>query len=120
MKKILEFLTPKWISETWPKDSMGEEDKKTQMKVCLVFSAIFVAIYAMMYFNLFNTNLYDYYVRADWYFHVVSWASALFSIVLLWKSPDSNYGFTWAIPFLLLLAALLFGAGFDFDLRGIE
>jgi len=119
MKKILEFLTPKWISETWPKGSMGEEDKKTEMKVCVIFSAIFVVIYSMMYFNLFGTNLHDYYVRTDWYFRLVSWSSALLSLIVLWKSPDSK-AFMWAVSFGLLLAALLFGAGFNFDLRGIE
>lgn len=122
MKKFLEFLMPKWISETWPKGSMGEEDKKTSMKVCVVFSIVFVLVYSMMYFNLFGTYLYQYYVRADWYFHLISWVAALFSFQRLWKMPDTIGGtaLTGALVFGLLLAAILFGCGFDFDLRGIE
>lgn len=125
MKKIISFLKPEWISETWPAGSMGEDDKKNYWRMCIGGTIIWLLIYALMYFNLFETYLYQYYIRAGWGFHLVSWIAAVGSIFSIWKAPDVDSAggngkmYTYLI-FGLLLVAILFGGGFNFDLHGIE
>ena len=125
MKKLLSFIFPQWVSETWRPNSMGAADKRNYWGMCIAGTVIWLLIYGMMYFKLFDTYLYLYYVRADWGFHLVSWIAAVGSIISIWKAPDAESGgltgqaYSYLI-FGLLLAAILFGAGFNFDLRGIE
>lgn len=124
MKKILNFLKPSWVSEEVKEGTMAAADKKSAMRFCIGGTIIFVLIYAMMYFDLFNTYLNDYYVRSGFVAHLFSWISAIGSIIALWKSPESAMSEkkTWVgVSILILLAAaILFGAGFNFDLNGIE
>jgi hypothetical protein len=44
---------------------MGADDKKNYWRMCIGGTVIWLLIYSMMYFNLFGTYLYQYYVRAD-------------------------------------------------------
>lgn len=104
---------------------MGASEKKSTVRFCIGATAIYLLVYAMLYFNTFSTYLHQYYVRADVGFHVVSWVLAVASLIGIWKAPDSitteKKGWVPAAVVLGLLAgAILFGAGFDFSLFGIE
>lgn len=125
MKKIINFLKPEWISKVWREGSMGASDKQSTFWFCIGGTAVLVLIYAMLYFNLFGTYLYEYYIRAGFVAHVVSWIAALGSLIAIWKAPDAitTEKKGWVPAFLvlvLLAAAIIVGAGFDFSLRGIE
>lgn len=125
MKKFLSFFKIEWINEVWREGSMGAAEQKGYWKLCGGISIILVLIYSVMYFNLFNTYFHLYYLRAGFAAHLVSWVCALGSIFYAWKMPDgeaaglSGKASTWLMVGLLI-AALLFGFGFNLDLRGIE
>lgn len=125
MKKIIDFLKPEWIFDKPKAGSMGAADKKSAVRFCISATVVFTVIYAMMYFNLFGTYLNDYYTRSGAVAHFFSWMAALGSIYSLWKAPDSSLseknGWIAGVSILVLLAAaILLGAGFNFDLHGIE
>lgn len=125
MKKLLSFIIPKWVSETWNSNSMGSAEKKSNFGICIGGTIIWVLIYSMMYFNLFGTYLHQYYVRADWGYHLISWIAAIISVISIWKAPDAEStggktGIYVVLAFGLLVCAILFGAGFNFDLFGIQ
>jgi len=122
MKKIFKL---NWLSKDWREGSMGAAEKESFTRFAVIGTVVLGTVLSMLWFNIFNTYLFDFYSRSGGVAHFFSWVFGLTSIFSLWKIPDISASdkFSWAAGLLVvasLALAIIVGAGFNFDLAGIE
>jgi bacteriorhodopsin len=113
------------MSTNYRPGSMGAAEQKNGKRMAIAIIIIAAIIYADLYFGVYGTYLHKYFVRAAWYHHVFSVIAAVLSVFLPIRAIFSNdpkkssVGLA-AVGIVMFAVAILFGAGFNFDLTGIE
>jgi hypothetical protein len=105
--------------------TMKEADKKAAKRFCIAWTVLVILVAAMIYFNLFDTYLNDYFKRAGTGWNIISVFPFAGSIYFSWKLVDYTWGErgAWLYGVIAvggLALGILFSAGFNFDLHGIE
>lgn len=72
------------INPNRPERTMGESEKKGELIFHAIISLVAFIVFAMTFFNLFNTNLYDWHKNGGWFSHLIAIGLFLFGAIWPW------------------------------------
>lgn len=105
-------LLPQWPFREHPVGSEGAAQKREKLRFCTLFTAVFILLYGVLYFNFFHTGAYAAFKAASGILKVLSVLCALGSFYGLWKAPETKTtektGWYWVMFIGLFGAAWLF------------
>ena len=115
------------MKSEYRKGSEGAAQEKTENIFRISCTIVAIVLFFMTYFNLFGTYLHGYMQRASFGFKALGVVFFVLTGLTPWffqkvvekfdKDSRLHWIFFWFAGFA---AAILFSAGFNFDLRGIE
>lgn len=113
----------KYMPEDYRPKTMAEGDKKRSQIFSIVLSVIIIVIFFATY--VFDNFLSRIQERATGIWDILSIGCFIASLAVLWygwiRTNKDGGGANYPLfSILLLLAAILFSSGFNFDLKGIE
>lgn len=104
--------------------TLGAEEAKDMKTAAIAAAVIAGIVILLMYFNVFNTYLWDYQHRAGGFDRVIGFICLLVSgsSGFLYKKlfPLANAKIFALLFFIPLVLGICWGSGFNFDLHGIE
>ena len=113
-------LKPLWLSKEWREGSAGAAEKRSTLRFVIGGSIAFALVLSMLWFNLFDTYLYQSYAKAGGIAHLFSWIFGISSIYALWKTPDfSGEVKGWILGLVALgglALSIMTGSGFNFSI----
>lgn len=107
------------------KGSAGAAEAKEAKIFRVIWTLVVGVIFSMCYFNLFSTYFFQYQVRSGVVADIASCLCFIGSAGVVWFSDwlevkGVKGQHITLLMFGLLAVAILFSAGFNFDLHGIE